>query len=249
MNPIGYHLTSRTFLRMFQYSGIWFPGKVSYLYSFYAVVLYVLCSLLYALFTVVNLWSVKSVAEATPALFMLTMIFSIFSKTTTFMCLNKRIRKLFHRLHNDFHLRNETEKNFVNVALRSFFIILIVYSVLCVICVWTSCIASALKPNVQLPFPTWHPLNWKVDKLSFWVAWSHLTISTTLAVCTNGGVQLFSSYLMFFMSVLLQVLGQRLCKLWYTVEESKKSKKSTNDAIDSIDELIECIQMHQRILE
>lgn len=243
MNPIGYHVTSRVFIRTFQCSGIWFPDKVSYLYSIYAVVLYIFCSLFYASFTIVNLCSVKSVADATPALFMVTIIFSIASKTTNFLFFNKRIRKLFHRLNTDFDLCNETERNFVNVKLRSFLNIFIAFYVLCVFCVTTGVFSSALKPKVQLPFPTWHPLNWKNDNLSFWFAWSHLSFSTYLAISTNAGVQLFASYLMLSMTLLIQILGQRLCKLWCIVDERKKvDKKSGN-------ELIDCIEMHQKILE
>lgn len=241
-NSIGYQLTSQVFVRTFQYSGIWFPENVSYPYFFYAAVLYIFGSLLYAIATVVHLFSVKSVSDTTQAIFMLTILFSIFSKSTNFIYFNKRIKKLFHRMHNDFELYNEFERNLVNQKLRSFLNILIPFFVLCTVCVSSGCISSAVQPNTQLPFPTWYPLNWTVDKVSFWFAWSHISLATYLAIGTNAGVQLFSSYIMFFVSVLVEVLGQRLCKLW---SYDLKKCKGTN----SVDELIGSIKMHQKLLE
>lgn len=246
ITSIGYQLTSQVFLRMFQCSGIWFPGKLSYLYSVYAFMLYIFGSVAYAIFTAVNLGSAKSIADTTQGLFMITVVFSIFSKTTNFIYYNKRIRKLFHRIHNDFDLNTEFERNLVHTKLRSFLNIVIAFVVLNMACVSTGCISSALQPKKQLPFPTWYPLNWTVDKVSFWLAWSHISLATYLAIATNVGVQLFTSYLMFFMSVLMEVLGQRLCQLWSTVEKNAEMKCKGNN---SNDELISCIKMHQQILE
>lgn len=247
ITSIGYPLTSQIFLKSFQYTGIWFPENFSYLYSFYAAVLYIVFSVMYASFTVVRFFYVESVSESMEALFLITIVFSIFTKTSSFLYYNRSIRKLFHRMHNDIELHNEFERNLINRKLRSFIVIVIVFFILCLMAVSSGVIISALQPKKQLPFGAWHPLNYTIDRASFWVAWSHISFATCIAISTNAGVQCFSSYLMFFTSTLMEVLGQRLSKLWSA--DTKIVKSKWKQRTDSGDELIGCIKMHQQLLE
>lgn len=192
MSPIGRHFTSEVFVRIFQYTGIWFPQETSYLYSCYTFVIYIFFVLLYAVFTIVHLFSIKTVDEATQALFMVTIVSQVFIKATLFLFFNRRIRKLLYRFHNDFELYNDTERSLVNARLRSFRNLLISFLTLCVICVSSGCITSAFKTKPELPFPTWHPLNWTTDKLSFWLAWCHISAATYLAIGSTPAVQMFA---------------------------------------------------------
>lgn len=240
MSPIGWHLTSEVFVKIFQLSGLWFPAKTSYLYSFYAFVIYILCVLSYAVFAVVYMCSVKSIEKATQALFMLTIVSQLFTKATFFLFFNRRIQNLLHQLHSEFDLNNDVERNLVNKRLRFCFYLLIPYLILCATCASLGTVSSAFKTKPQLPFPTWHPLDWTNDKVSYWLAWSQISCATYVAIANTAVVQMFSCYLMVFVSVLMEVLGQRLSNLWSTASGSSKLNDSTD--------LNECIQMHHKIL-
>lgn len=241
MSAIGWHITSEVFVRIFRYTGNWFPTTISYLYSIYAFVIYTMFVLLYAVFTIMYLLSVKSVNDATQALFMIAIVFQVFTKATCLLLFNSRIRNLLHRFHNDFELHNDIERNFINTKLRSFLNLLVPYLILCATCVSLASIGSIFKINRELPLPTWYPLNWANDKLSYWIAWVHISLATYVAIGSTPAVQMFSSYLMFFISLLMNVLGQRLSNLWRNQDANTKT--------DDFNDLIKCIQMHQKILE
>lgn len=241
MRVIGWHLTSEIFIQIFRYTGTWLPQEISYSYSFYASFTYIMFVVFYTISTIMYLLSVTNVNDATQGIFMITIVLQLFSKATCILFYNKRIRKLLHRFHNDFELQSDDEHDFIHRKLRSFLNLLVPYLILCFTCVTAASVGSAFKTNVELPFPLWYPLNWKTDNLSYWIAWSHITVATYFAIGATPTVQMFSSYVMFFIGVLMNVLGQRLSNLWSDQDGNRKSK--------DVNDLIKCVQMHQNILE
>lgn len=241
MSAIGWHLTSDVFVKIFQWSGLWFPVKMSYLYSFYAFVIYIICALSYAVLTIIYMFTVNNIEEATQGIFMLTIVLQVFTKASFFLLFNRRIKKLMHRFHNEFDLDNDAERQLVNKRLKSILTLLIPYVILCIICVSLGTVSSALKTEPELPFPTWHPLDWTNDKLSYWLAWGHISFATYMAIASTPTVQMFACYLIVFVTALMEVLGQRLSKLWSTAGGNRK--------LNAYNDLIKCIEMHQQILQ
>lgn len=204
MSPSGAHLANKIFIGIFRYSGIWFPEQPYYL--IYPFVLYILFPLPYWIFSGVILYNSENAAEVTQALYMFIICCSFLVKTTCFLFYNKRIQALLAPFEL-FELYNENERKLVDEKMKYFLRPLKMFLTVTPTCSTYAAVKSIVQSNPGMPRPCWHPLDWKNDTLAYWCAWLHLYLATSLAVATNVEVQLFSSYLMFFISVLMEVLG------------------------------------------
>lgn len=182
----------------------------------------------------------EDTSEVIRAVYMFIMISALLLKATTFIYFNKRIRCLMQELEN-FELHNENERKLVDEKLRFFLKPLIMFLLVTSFCAGLFAIKSIIKIKTELPCPCFHPLDWKDDTLKFWLAWTHIFFAIQLSIATNVGVQLFYSYLMFFISVLMEVLGLRLSNL--------NDKTIVGDDRRYEDSLTDCIKIHKNLLK
>lgn len=239
MSPIGSCMSSKIFKRLFQYSGMWFPEK-SISYLFYAFVLHSFFTLDLWAHSVVYVLESEDTADIIRAVYMLILISSLLLKSTTFLYFNKRIQVLLKELEN-FELQDENEEKLVHERHKSFLMPLIMFLIVTEICAAVFAIKSLIAVKPELPCPCFHPLDWKNETLSYWLAWVHTFLSIQLAIARNVGVQLFYSFLTFFISILMEVLGLRLSNL--------NQKTTLPDNCEYEQSLTDCIKIHKNLLK
>lgn len=89
----------------------------------------------------------------------------------------------------------------------------------------------------SLPFQIWFPLDWKGNKMSYWLAVAYCLISYTFSIATAVCLRLFVWFVMLSLSLQYELLGIRFKALG----ERNRS--------EIMDELKECIIRHRELKE
>lgn len=110
-----------------------------------------------------------------------------------------------------------------------------------------ACSKTFLGSNTDLPVPSQYPIDWRVNKLYFWIVWVHQSLGGFILVNCNIGMDCLAYYLMGMVAAHFEILQSHIQSIGSNFHEtghqSLKETASTSLYIKS------CIDEHQQILK
>lgn len=149
----------------------------------------------------------------------MTMV-SLFVKAINFVAMNESIRSCLARIH-DFGLMDDEERKLYTKRQRNFARLVISYYVVC----YVTTIALGINAAFQrtLVFPGSYPCDWRQGGACYWSVYAYQEIGIGLCMHLNVSLQQISCFMMYEMSVQLEILGNRLMQIgWKNRRNDRK---------------------------
>lgn len=235
--PVGPSTLTRYFTTCFRVFGLWYgPSHSFWLHDihcafvcmFYFV--YLLGLTTYFLFA-------ESLEDYVNAMYMSLTILSLFVKIINFVAQNANINRSLDRVHS-FVLNNDEERRLYKERHRTFARPMIYYYTVCYITALASAVNAAFQS--ALPFRGSYPCNWHMDRSCYWMVFSYQTVGIMLCVHLNVALEQFTCFMMFEISVQLQILGERL---------KQHGWKDSGDGQASAEWLRRWVRLHYEVVE
>lgn len=204
---IGFTTLTRYFTYCFRFFGLWFgDSHSSWLHTvhtglvcaFYFV--YLSCLATYLLFA-------EGLEDYVNAMYMSLTILSLFAKIINFVAQNGKIQRCLDQVHN-FELENDEELRLYKARHKTFSRLMIYYYTVCYITALTGSVNAFFQSS--LPFRGSYPCDWRAGQNCYWAVFSYQTIGILLCVQLNVGLEQFTCFMMYEISVQLEILGERL---------------------------------------
>lgn len=231
--------------------GLWFPEKFSLLYIIYAVLLYIIFSLIYVSCMCANFFfitSETSVSDMTESMLMTLEYVALLFKSVNFFWYNRDMQNNL-KIVNTFQLQNDDEVNFVKNRMRVFRNLWFVYYSIINVSASAGYQSTLFRQPRTLPFKAWYPFDWQHNEQSYWIIYAFQVLGMVVQSNMNIIIEIFPSYLMYVDNLKMEILGMRLRGI------AKNLKGNSIKDIDikqeeqqkSIDDLVNCIKLHQHI--
>lgn len=232
--------------------GLWHNAKSSTslkLYKFYSYAIHFIFSLMYLICMIINFVSIKSINNATDALFPTLTVVAYCLKLVNFYFNADGMQKIFEDTMK-FQFKNDNEIRLTNEKLRSLYKLSVCFMTTAHVTIILAFIRVLFINNPpELPLPCWYPIDWKNNSFYYWIAYTYQMIGAFLILNVNATLDLYSILLMAIISKHMEILGDRLANI--TLQYDKRTYKSTDphtaEQARINEELIDCIEVHQNL--
>lgn len=110
-----------------------------------------------------------------------------------------------------------------------------------------ACSKTFVGSNTELPVPSQYPIDWRANKLYFWLVWIHQSLGGFILVNCNIGMDCLAYYLMGMVAAHFEILQSHIQRIGSNFHETEhqrlKECESTSLSIKS------CVNEHQQILK
>lgn len=254
---IGPSLITKTLIILFRIFGLWYYPDTSAAYKLYAFVLHFIFSFLYTICFVVNVFYLTDVSEATDSLCIGLTVLALFVKVLNFFWYNNLIQKILENI-QQFELIDDNEIELVNDRTKTFLKLMVFYYFAPNTTGITTFINAVFVTPPQLPFNGWYPLDWQHNNRDYWLTYFYQTFGMAMEINLNITIDLFPCYIMFMISVQMELLGGRLANIeggpGKIMTDGKLMAKQQVDVwADGTDRqsermIVDCIKIHQNIM-
>lgn len=233
---IGSTKLTRYFLNCFRVFGLWLDAKHSTpcnkLHTlgtcvFYGI--YLTCLMTYLFFTI-------DLEDTVNAMYMSLTILSLFVKIVNFVAKNASIRRCLDQVH-DFELLDDAEKLLYQRRHTNFSRLMVYYYTVCYITAAAGGVNAAFQAT--LPFRGSYPCDWRRGATCYWSVYAYQMFGIGLCVHLNVTLEQFTCFLMYEISVQLEILGGRLMQIGGTGGREKAQHAA---------DLRQWVKMHNRSL-
>lgn len=263
MVTIGWNKQDLRLTSLLHKFGVW-PNKVnqaknSVFYKYYTYTLQILFSFGYTVGLSGAVFESVDFQEATVSIPLSLSCVIICARIANFYVNNASMQARLSEIHG-FELWTREEQLFISRRLKEFNKLSFAFTVTIYFCLFTQLIVPLFLTKDTLPLPIWFPLNWRHNKLHFWIVY----IYSCMAIFVIGHMvmllQIFTCYLMFMNILKFEVLGLRLSRLGYQqyFESEWKNQIRCNtvgygleqeDLSDNFtNRLIKCVKCHRKIV-
>ena len=240
---------SRILVFFFFIFGLWWPKKrLATLYQVFGLIFQTVFSFLYTMFMLINLVMLTDMNKLANSMYMPLTELALFFKIANFFYRNRLMQGLLQTV-NEFVLESDDEIELVKRKITGFFRVLIYYFI-CVNWAGLNADVSALAAkDPQLPFPAWYPVDWSHNRRDYWIAFTYQAIGMIISSNLNITIELFPIFMLFIISVKIDILGMRLQKLGLMQNKAMASvaSKPNKDEDHSLSLLKDAIKTHQDI--
>lgn len=224
-------------LFFFSIFGLW-PTANKTFYKLFSAILLTVFSLAYTIFMIINLIAFTDMSELTDSMYMSLTEIALLLKIANFIFHHSTMHYLLATIQK-FELETKTEIVLAKNRISGFFK-LVIYYYCCVNWTATYIDVSALFVNepIVLPYRGWYPIDWQYNRVSYWLVYMYQVIGMAITSNLNVTIELFPIFLLFTVSLEIEVLGLRLQNTQYSRHKSVTSVT-----------LIKLIKLHQDILK
>lgn len=268
ISVIGPSRVSKTLIIFFRILGLWYYPDTTVAYKFYAFTLHFIFSFLYVICYVVNLFFLTNLSEATHSLYITLTVVALFVKTINFYWYNSRIQANLVKI-QQFQLNDDDEIELVGRRMKMFMKLMLYYYGVANTTGLTTYINALFATPTQLPFYAWYPVDWKHNSRDYWIAYSYQTIGMIMEVNLNITIESFPCFVMFMISVQMELLGRRLENMKfietkcnklndvgdmterknYVIGQRRNRDLDGNNNKNLETSLVECIKLHQNLIK
>lgn len=213
MRIVGESLLTRVLVHFFVIFGLWSkfqPNTISSaIYHTISYTMHFTLSLCYTVFMLVGLMFRSDVDEITSSICVTFTCVAYCAKILNFYWHNADMKNCFHQV-NEFVLENEHEEELLRIRLVPFKKLSLFYYIVPNICGITAYLKPIFATETELPFLGWYPLDWAHKSLDYWMTYVYQVVGIFIEINLNVTLELFPSYLMYMLSIQMEILGLRL---------------------------------------
>lgn len=254
MKIVGERKLSKVFVFYFYILGLWskFQDKTvaSTLYYIYSYTMHFTLSFCYTGFMVVGLFLISDVNEVTLALCVTFTCVAYVGKIFNFYWHNTGMKQCL-KIVSDFVLENEYESEFLESRMDPFQKLALFYYIVPNLCGITAYFKPVFAAKTELPFLGWYPLDWRNISLHYWLTYVYQVIGILIEINLNVTMELFPSYLMYMLSIQMEILGMRLekvsastCITPVLVEDISLNNKGQQEIVQK---MVDYLKLHQKM--
>lgn len=210
---IGSSRLTRYFCTCFRVFGLWFDSKyATQLNRVYTVavcvfyLVYLTCLMTYLFFTI-------DLEDTVNAMYMAMTILSLFVKIINLVAKNRQIRQCIKQV-EDFELYNVEERRLYHKRHTHFARLMIYYYTVCYITGTASGINAVFQGT--LPFRGSYPCDWRQGGACYWSVYAYQMIGIMLCIQLNVTLEQFACFVMYEISIQLEIVGNRLEGIGWT---------------------------------
>lgn len=190
--------------------GLWQNSKSTTsikLYKFYSYAIHFIFSLMYLLCMIFNFISIKSIKNATDALFQTLTVVAYCLKVVNFYCNANGMQKIFEDTMK-FQFKNDNKIRLTNEKLRSLYKLSVCFIGTAHVTIILAFIRVLfISDPPELPLPCWYPIDWQNISFYYWIAYSYQMIGAFLILNVNATLDLYSIFLMAIICKHMEILG------------------------------------------
>lgn len=222
--------------------GLW-PPKHAVFYKIYGILFQFVFSFLFSVFMCINLFILENKGNMTDALHMSLTEVALFIKVVNFFVRGKAMQTMLRTI-QEFKLENLDEERIIDEKLSFFLKVSIYYYGMANMAGFSGDFAALVAKDVRLPFQGWYPLDWKHNRLSYWIVFVYQGIGMFITSNLNITIELFPMFLMFMISAKVEILGRRLQMIGYQNHQIDSDEAPSPNKASL---LINCIKTHEHI--
>lgn len=185
--------------------------------------------------------------DLTYGLYMFLTQFCGLIKFVVFVINNGKFQLMFQRS-KTFQLESEFEEKLFKQHMNLFSKITIFYYLMAMIAIHATELMAIFANTVKLPFSAWYPvLDWEHNIRDYWIAVIYQHISITSASLLIISIDVLFSFLLFIISIELELIGNRMSKVGYFHDKNIESRLEYRTKQMNI--VKNCIEFHQSAVE
>lgn len=260
---IGWNNQDQRLTSLLHKFGVWprraKSARSSTVYKYYTYTLQFVFSFGYTVGLSCAVFESVDFQEATVSIPLSLSCVIICARIANFYVNNASMQARLAEIHR-FVLWTREEQLFITRRLKTFNKLSLAFTGSIYFCLCTQLIVPLFLTEKTLPLPIWFPLNWRHNKIHFWIVY----IYSCMAIFVIGHMvmllQIFTCYLMFMNTLEFEVLGLRLSRLGYNqyFETDWKNKMRCSGVTYGLEDatlndnftnnLIKCIKCHRKIV-
>lgn len=257
---IGPSPISKLLVFIFRISGLWYYPDTTVAYKLYAFLLHFVFSFLYTICFVVNVFFLTDVSDATDSLCITLTVVALLVKVFNFFWYNTLIQRNLEKI-QQFQLIDDNEIRLVNSRTKMFSKLMVYYYCICNTTGITTFINAIFVTPPKLPFPGWYPMDWQHNNRDYWLTYFYQTLGMAMEINWNITIELFPCYVMFMISVKMELLGGRMANIKpmkiEMMGDDGRTLMANRQVMDEWDEeanqksvrmIADCIKVHQDIM-
>lgn len=150
-----------------------------------------------------------------------------------------------------FILESVSEQKVLAKRMKFFIFVTGFYAATALSALHTTEIMAFVSETRKLPFTVWYPfLDWKENVRDYWIAVSYTHVAIISASVLIIAVDILLCFLLFIVSIELELIGKRLSTLGYSKKETpKKRLDRINVEIEYYNVMKNCVNCHNAALE
>lgn len=232
--------------------GCWRNEPYTWRYLVWSVIYLFIFSACSTFSMIIFLLRLDNYRELTYGLYMMLTQFCGFIKIMFFHWHNSKMRQFVERI-KAFMVNSDFEEKLVANRMRFFDKFAAFYYIMAISAIHATELMTIFSQKIQLPFSGWYPMfDWQNNVRHYWMAvgYQYLCIlSVNLLLIT---VEIYFAFLIFIVSIQLEIIGHRLRAIGFTVKEMN-SHEDIGHALQrkqkEMKRLIECINLHIETVE
>lgn len=238
---IGKPRICKIMLTILRFFGLWLPESTLF-YRIYSALLHFIFTFCYTSAMVTALFFSPSTNETLTAIGMIMALIALNIKVLNIYMNHQMIRRCLVFI-EEFELLNKEEERRKTERVRMFTIVAAI--LYCTGNTAGMSVFLAAHRGRVLPYVAWYPFD-----LSFWWLYSYQVAGMVMLSNVNMTMELLPSYLMYMVSIKMEILGERLRKLGNGVHNvDGYMEQETQTQLKESVKLSQCIRTHQSILE
>lgn len=213
MKTVGDSKLTKVLVFCFFICGLWSKFQpntmASTLYYIVSYSMHFTLSFCYTGFMVVGLMFISDVNQITLSICVTFTCVAYVAKILNFYWHNAGMKTCLKRV-NDFVLDNENELQFLQNRMKPFRKLSLFYYIIPNVCGITAYLKPIFATKTELPFLGWYPLDWENNSMDYWIMYVYQVVGILIEINLNVTMELFPSYLMYMVSIQMEILGMRL---------------------------------------
>lgn len=220
--------------------GLWLPDS-TLLYRLYSAILHFIFTFSYTIALVIALFYSPSANDTINSIGMIMTLIALNVKVINIYIHHKMIRRCLTFI-EEFKLMDKEEEQRKTVRVRMF-------TIVAAILYLTGNVAGmsvylAAHRGRVLPYIAWYPFD-----LSFWWLYGYQVVGMLMLSNVNMTMELLPSYMMYMVSIKMEILGVRLRKLGFGITNKCRYREmETHEQVKESEKLSQCIRTHQSII-
>lgn len=201
---------------------------------------------------VVSLVFISDVNEITLAICVTFTLVAYVVKIINFYWNNLGMKQCLRAV-SDFVLENDDEFEFVEQRMEPFQRLALFYYIVPNLCGITAYLKPIFAVKTELPFIGWYPLDWRNNTMDYWIIYVYQVVGILIEINLNVTMELFPSYLMYMLSIQIEILGKRLERTGEQESETENVfeniSNNTREQREILRKTVEHMKLHQKMDE
>lgn len=231
--------------------GLWPESSTTNpLYDIYSFLLHIIISLAYSICMFVNiLKNINDVDHFTETVCSTLAVLSTFFKLLNYIYYKRNIIQCYENLSAIQQTNRPNDKSF-HAKLANLNRLSLIFYCGANCSVFAAIFKTLLATDLELPIPSWYPLDWKQNRRDYWIVYGHNTIGAFIVGNLNVTMDCYDYYLMGMVTAQFEMLHQQIEELGTNFKKVDETTLTYDMALrDNVLSAKLCLMEHQSILE